>query len=379
LTIEQRQIAIIGLDAPNRRPKEVIMSVATIDQEALDTLLGQVVVEAGATLNAALVGIGDRLGLYRALRDHGAQTPAEVAGRTSTSEPYVREWLNAQAAGGFVDFDPATRRYSLSPAQAALLADPDSPAFVPGLFQLVLAAARDASLVESRFRTGDGLGWHEHHHDLFEGTERFFRAGYNAHLVAEWIPALEGVDAKLRAGALVADIGCGHGASTVLLAQAYPQSTFVGFDYHDASIATAQTRARDAGVADRVTFTVASSTTYPGAGYDLVACFDCLHDMGDPVGAARHVRESLAADGTWMIVEPRAGDQVEENLHPLGRLFYGASTLICTPASLDQPGRAALGTQAGEAQIRRVVTDAGFARFRRAAETPTNLVFEARA
>jgi 2-polyprenyl-3-methyl-5-hydroxy-6-metoxy-1,4-benzoquinol methylase len=335
--------------------------------------------EVGATLNAALVVMGDKLGLYRGLAEAGALSPEALAERTGTAERYVREWLNAQAAGGFVEYDPDSGLYSLAPEQAVALTDPSSPAYLPGFFQIAVGSVLDSPRITDIARTGAGLGWGEHVHDVHEGCERFFRPGYNAHLVAEWLPALGGVVEKLERGALVADVGCGHGASTILMAQAFPNSIFVGSDYHDGSIETARQRAAEAGVADRVRFEVAPSTTFGGTGYDLVTMFDCLHDMGDPVGAARHVRGALAPGGTWMIVEPNAGDRVEDNLNPVGRAYYAFSTLLCTPASLSQDVGLALGAQAGEARIRDVVTAAGFTEFRRAAETPFNLVFEARA
>jgi SAM-dependent methyltransferase len=290
----------------------------------------------------------------------------------------VREWLNAQAAGGYVEYDAATNRYFLSDEQAFALADETSPAYLPGAFLVAVSALRAVPKLTERFRTGEGLGWHEHDHGLFRGTELFFRPGYAANLMTSWIPALDGVEAKLQAGANVADVGCGLGASTILMAEAYPNSTFVGFDYHAPSIEMARQRAADAGVAERVKFEVAKAKDYPGNDYDFVAFFDCLHDMGDPAGAASHVRESLAPDGTWMIVEPFANDQVGDNLNPVGRAFYSASTLICTPASLSQEVGLALGAQAGEARIREVVTSGGFTRFRRATETPFNLIFEAK-
>ncbi len=335
--------------------------------------------EVGATLNAALVVMGDKLGLYRGLAEGGAVSPEGLAERTGTAERYVREWLNAQAAGGFVEYDPESGLYSLPPEQTVALTDPSSPAYLPGFFQIAVGSVLDSPRITDIARSGAGLGWGEHVHDVHEGCERFFRPGYNAHLVAEWLPALDGVVEKLVRGAHVADVGCGHGASTILMAQAFPNSSFVGSDYHDGSIATARDRAREAGVADRVRFEVEPSTTFSGTGYDLVTMFDCLHDMGDPVGAARHVRSALAPDGTWMIVEPNAGDRVEDNLNPVGRAYYAFSTLLCTPASLSQDVGLALGAQAGEARIHDVVAAAGFTRFRRAAETPFNLVFEARA
>ena len=355
------------------------MTTQVIDDAKLDAFMGQVVGEAGAALNAALVVIGDKLGLYRALADGGPATSHELAARTNTDERYVREWLAAQAAGGFVAYDATAANYELPAEQALALTHDDSPAFVPGLFQALVAAIHDSANVMDAFRSGDGVGWHEHHTDLFEGTERFFRPAYAANLVPTWIPALDGVEAKLIAGGSVADVGCGHGASTVLMAQAYPESTFVGFDIHEGSIKTARQRAAQAGVSDRVRFEIAGAPDFPGSGYDLVTFFDCLHDMGDSTAAAKHVRSSLGLDGTWMIVEPLAGDRVEENLHAIGRLYYGFSTLVCTPASLSQPGRAALGAQAGEARIREVALAGGFAQFRRAAQAPANVVFEAKA
>jgi len=349
-----------------------------IDGDKLMQFVFRAVDEVGATLNTALVVMGDRLGLYRALAGAGPLSPAELAERTNTAERYVREWLNAQAAGGYVEYDPDSGRYTLPPEQAVALTEPDSPAYLPGLFQTALGSLLDSPKIAEATRTGDGFGWHEHVHDVHEGCERFFRPSYNAHLITDWLPALDGVGAKLERGALVADVGCGHGASTILMAQAFPNSTFVGSDYHDGSIDTARRRAQEAGVAGRVSFDTAAAAAYGGTGYDLVTMFDCLHDMGDPVGAARHVRGTLKPDGTWMIVEPHAGDRVEENLNPVGRAYYGFSTLLCTPASLSQEVGLALGAQAGEARIRDVVSAGGFTRFRRAAETPFNLVFEAR-
>jgi SAM-dependent methyltransferase len=328
-------------------------------------------------LTASLVVIGDKLGLYRAMAGAGALTAGELAKRTDTHERSVREWLAAQAAAGYVDYDATSGRYSLSPEHAIALTDENSPACVLGGFQGMTAAMRATTKVTDAFRTGTGVGWHEHDPELFIGTERFFRPGYNAHLIDEWIPALDGAQAKLKAGAQVADVGCGHGASTIIMAQAYPRSTFVGFDYHQPSIDKARARAADAGVGNRVRFERAAAKDYPGT-YDLVAFFDCLHDMGDPTGAAAHVRQSLKPDGTWLLVEPFANDRTEDNLNPLGRLFYSVSTLVCTQASLAQEVGTALGAQAGEARLREIATKAGFTRFRRATETPFNLVFEAR-
>ena len=354
------------------------MAATAIDETRLQEFMGQFVNDLGAALSVATVMIGDKLGLYKAMADGQPVSPGELAQRTSTDERYVREWLSSQAASGYVIYDPATRRFALSPEQALALAEDDSPAFIPGAFQLAAALIKDEPRIAAAFRTGDGVGWHEHNHDLFCGTERFFRPGYLANLVTSWIPALDGVHAKLMSGARVADIGCGHGASTLILADAYPRSEIVGFDYHPASIEQARAAADRAGVGSRVSYEIASAKGYPGSDYDLVAMFDCLHDMGDPVGAARHVLDSLAADGTWLIVEPFANDQLEENLNPVGRVFYSASTMVCTPASRDQEVGLALGAQAGEARLRAVVTEGGFTRFRRATETPFNLVLEAR-
>ena len=350
----------------------------TIDLDKLNAFVFRAVDEVGATLNTALVVMGDKLGLYRALAGAGGLTPVELARRAGVSERYVREWLNAQAAGGYVTYDPTRGTYTLPPEQAMALTDDTSPAFLPGFFQIALGSVLDSPRITEAARSGEGVGWHEHGHDVFDGTERFFRPGYNANLVASWLPALDGVVPKLEAGARVADLGCGHGSSTILMAQAFPNSTFVGSDYHAGSIETARTRAREAGVADRVTFEATLAADHPGDGYDLVTMFDCLHDMGDPVGAARRVRELLAPDGTWMIVEPMAGDRVEDNFNPVGRAYYGFSTFLCTPASLSQEVGLALGAQAGEARIGDVVAAGGFGRFRRATETPFNLVLEAR-
>jgi SAM-dependent methyltransferase len=350
-----------------------------IDGDQLNAFMGRFVTDFGAVLHAPLVILGDRLGLYRALSGAGALLPAELAKKTGLDERYVTEWLCANAASGYVDHDAASGRFSMNEVQSFTLADPQSPAYIPGAFLLASSVFHDQSKLEEAFRTGRGVGWHEHHHCLFEGTEKFFRPSYAGNLVGSWIPALEGVEAKLKEGAKVADVGCGHGASTILMAQAYPRSTFFGFDYHPASIERAQMAAKAAGVSDRVTFAVASAKAFPARSYDLVAFFDCLHDMGDPVGAAAHVLTTLAPEGTWMIVEPMAADRVEQNLNPVGRIFYSASTMICTPASRSQEVGLALGAQAGEARLRDVVTSGGFKRFRRATETPFNMILEARA
>lgn len=350
-----------------------------IDMTKLLEFIGKAVTDLGATFNAGLVVIGDKLGLYKAMAGAGPMTPAELASRTKTDERYVREWLSAQATGGYVTYDAATQRFELPPEQAFALANPDGPVFFPGAMQLAMAALKAEPRIIERFKTGAGLGWHEHDPELFRGTERFFRPNYIGNLVSSWIPALDGVEDKLKTGAKVADVGCGHGSSTILMATAFPKSQFIGFDYHPASIEYSRQAAAEAGVADRVTFEVVRAKEYPGnAEYDLVTFFDCLHDMGDPVGASAHVLRTLKKDGTWMVVEPFASDKLEENLTPVGRVYYSASTMICTPASKSQEVGLALGAQAGEARLRDVVTKGGFTRFRRATETPFNLVLEAR-
>jgi len=356
------------------------MAVETpaVNMDKLMAFLGQVIGELGATVNAGLIVIGDRLGLYKAMAGAGPITSTELAEKTRTSERYVREWLNAQAAGGFVTYDPATKRYELPPEQAMALADEDSPAFVGGAFELATATLKATPHIEEVFKSGAGFGWHEHDAGVPTGCERFFRPGYNANLVSAWLPALDGVEEKLRVGATVADVGCGLGASSRLMADAYPRSHVTGFDYHQESIELARQKARAAGLSDRLKFEVAPAQSFPGNGYDLVTMFDCLHDMGDPVGAARHVRQALAKDGTWLIVEPIAGDTVESNLNPVGRAYYSFSTYLCTPSSLSQEVGLALGAQAGPKRIHDVVTAAGFTRFRKVAETPFNLVYEAR-
>ena len=350
----------------------------SINQDKLHEFLGKAIVDFGATFNAALIRIGDKLGLYKALAKGGPQTPAQLATATGTSERYIREWLSEQAAGGYVTYDAKKGTFHLSEEQAFAMADESSPVFLPGAFQVALAAIKAEEQIAERFKTGEGMGWHEHHHELFVGTERFFRPGYAANLISAWIPSMAGVEEKLKKGARVADVGCGLGASTILMSKSYPNSEFVGFDYHEKSIETASQRAKDAHVGERIRFEVASAKSYPGTDYDFVTFFDCLHDMGDPVGASSHVRGTLKKDGTWMIVEPFAGDKLEDNLNPIGRAFYGASTLLCTPASLSQEVGLALGAQAGEKRLREVVTSGGFSHFRRATQTPFNLIFEAR-
>jgi SAM-dependent methyltransferase len=348
-----------------------------VDQDKLMEFLGKFVGDLGATMAAGSVVVGDRLGLYKALAGK-PQTAQELADATGTDPRYVEEWLRGQVAGGYVGFDAAAGTYSLDEEQAFALTDPDGPVYVPGAFELALGSLKAVPRITEAVRTGAGVGWHEHDGDVFTGCERFFRPGYLANLMPSWLPALDGVEEKLRAGATVADIGCGHGSSTVLMANAFPASTFVGSDYHDGSIGQARQRATEAGVSDRVTFQVASAQTFSGGPYDLVTTFDAIHDMGDPLGAAVHVRENLAPDGTWMIVEPFAGDTVADNMNPVGRVYYSFSTFLCVPNALSQSGGYALGAQAGEPPIRRIVTDAGFTRFRRVAETPFNIVYEAR-
>jgi 2-polyprenyl-3-methyl-5-hydroxy-6-metoxy-1,4-benzoquinol methylase len=349
-----------------------------IDETKLHAFVGKALTDMGAAMSASLTVIGDKLGLYKALHEYGPLNSPELAERTGTHERYVREWLAAQAAGGYVEYDPETRRFTLPPEQALMLADETSPLYVQGAFQVIEAAIADEPHIADAFKTGRGFGWHERDARLFEGTERFFQPGYNAHIIAEWIPALGDVDAKLRAGAKVADVGCGLGASTIVMAKEYPKSTFTGFDYHQSSIELARERATAADVAETVGFGVASAQDFAGGPYDFIACFNCLHDMGDPVGGAKHILAQIKPGGTWLLVEPYANDNLEENLNPIGRIFYAASTLLSTPASLSQNVGLALGAQAGEARLREVAIEAGFRRFRRAAQTPFNLVFEIR-
>src|SRR5689334_16406280 len=348
------------------------------DMDKLNALVGKLVGDVGAAFTGALIVLGDKLGIYKAMADGTPLTPKELAKKTKLKERYLREWLSAQAAAGLVDYDAASGRFSLSPEQSMALAEEGSPAFFAGAFQIAQAMWVDEPKVAEAFKSGKGVGWHQHSTCLFKGTERFFRPGYNANLIGSWIPALDGVEAKLKEGAVVADVGCGHGASTILMAQAYPNSQFFGFDYHAPSIAAAKEAAKKAGVDKRITFQKASAKDYPAKKYDLVAMFDCLHDMGDPVGAAKHVKKALKKDGTFLLVEPFAHDHLADNLNPVGRVMYSASTMICTPASLSQEVGLGLGAQAGEARLRQVVTAGGFTRFRRATETPFNIVYEAR-
>lgn len=349
-----------------------------INETQLHEILGKAVNDFGATFHAGLVILGDQLGLYKALARDGKQSSAELAANTRTTERYVREWLRSQAAGGYVTYHPDTDQYSMTPEQAMVLAQDSSPAFLAGGFQTAVSSLQILPKLEVAFRTGEGVGWHEHDHSLFSGVERFFKPTYEAALVDAWIPALNGIADKLEEGGRVADIGCGFGASTIIMAQAFPKATFVGFDSHRDSIETARLRAEEAGVADRVTFEVASSTSFGGGPYDLITTFDCLHDMGDPQGCANYVWSRLAAQGSWMIVEPFANDRVEDNLNPVGRAYYSVSTLVCTPCSLDQSVGLALGAQAGEQRLREVIIPGGFSSVKRVAETPFNLVLEAR-
>ncbi len=351
--------------------------VPTLDMNKLNVFIGQFVTDLGAAVHAGMVVIGEKLGLYKALVGE-PMSSAQLAAKTKTDERYLREWLASQAAGGYITYNEKTNKFSLTEEQAFTLVNEDSPAYLPGAFELALGSLAAVPRIAESFRTGDGMGWHEHVDGVFHGCEKFFRPGYAANLVSAWIPALRDVQAKLEAGARVADVGCGKGASTLLMAKAFPKSRFFGFDYHDKSIEAARESAKRNGVADRVTFNVARAKEFPGKGYDFVAVFDCLHDMGDPVGAAAHVRQSLAEDGTWMIVEPFANDQLKDNLNPVGRVYYSFSTLLCTPCSRSQEVGLCLGAQAGEARIREVVTAAGFNRFRRATDTPFNIVYEAR-
>jgi SAM-dependent methyltransferase len=351
--------------------------VAKLDMDKLNAFIARFVSDLGAAVHTGMVVIGEKLGLYKALAKR-PMSSAELAAATQTDERYLREWLASQAAGGYITFDATSDKFSLTEEQAFALANEDSPAYLPGAFELALGSLAAVPRIAESFRSGAGMGWHEHDDGVFHGCEKFFRPGYAANLVSTWIPALNDVQQKLDAGARVADVGCGKGASTLLMAKAFPNSHFFGFDYHDKSIQAARESAERQGVADRVTFEVSKAKEFPGKDYDFVAVFDCLHDMGDPIGAAAHVRQSMANDGTWMIVEPFAHDQLKDNLNPVGRVYYSFSTLLCTPCSRSQEVGLCLGAQAGESRIREVVTTAGFSRFRRATETPFNIVYEAR-
>jgi 2-polyprenyl-3-methyl-5-hydroxy-6-metoxy-1,4-benzoquinol methylase len=352
-------------------------SATAINEDKMHAFLGKVVGDFGAALSSALVYIGQKLGLYKALASGGPMTSTELANKTSTNERYIREWLINQASGGYVSYDAASGRYSLSPEQTVALTDETSPFFVGGGFFVIKAMTAAVSNIENAFKNGGGMLWGEHDPDLFVGTERFFRPGYAAHLTAAWIPSLDGVEEKLKKGARVADIGCGHGSSTVIMAQAYPNSSFTGFDNHEKSIETARQRAKDAGVSDRVKFEVANASDFPGEKYDLICFFDCLHDMGDPVGACKRASEMLTDDGVALIVEPMAGNTVEENFNPIGRTFSGASTLCCTANSM-KLGGPALGAVATEDALRETAKAGGLNHFRRATETPFNRIYEAK-
>jgi 2-polyprenyl-3-methyl-5-hydroxy-6-metoxy-1,4-benzoquinol methylase len=352
--------------------------IAPIDGAKLEAFVGQAVTDMGAAISGLLLHIGDRLGLYKAMAGAGPLSSDELARRTGTAERYVREWLANQTAGGYVSYDPAERTYELPAEHAMVLANEDSPVFLGGAYEAIASCYADHDTFVDAFCTGAGVGWHEHDERLFSGVVRLFRPGYAAHLVEEWLPALDGVVDKLRAGASVADVGCGRGASTVIMAQAFAHSSFAGFDIHEPSIHAAHVAAVEAGVQHRTRFDIAAAKELPGEGYDLVCLFDALHDMGDPVGAARHIRQALAPDGTLLLVEPYSGDGLEDNINPVGRTFYGLSTVICTPGSLAQEVGLGLGAQAGERQLTAVLHEAGFSRVRRATETPFNLILEAR-
>jgi SAM-dependent methyltransferase len=349
-----------------------------VDETKLNEFIGKAVSEWGATYGVLLTFLGDRLGLFKAMAGAGELTPEELAKKSGTHPRMIKEWLAAQAAGGFVIYNPATRTYILPGEHALALTNENSPAYIAGEYQVLMGLFKDEEKIIEAFRTGKGLGWGDHHHYLFEGTERLFKPGYVANLTTSWIPALEGVEEKLRnVGAKIADIGCGHGVSTILMAKAYPNSEVVGFDYHRPSIERARKEAEKEGLKN-IAFEVAGATDYPGDDYDLITFFDCFHDMGNPTGAAKHVLQTLKKkNGTWMLVEPFANDKLEDNFNPIGRAFYGGSTVACVPASLNENGPA-VGAQAGEERIREMVTGAGFSKFRRAAQTPFNLVFEAR-
>ena len=342
----------------------------------IESFIGQVVTDLSAAVSGVLVNVGRKLGLYQAMAELGVCTSAALAGATGIRERYVREWLANQAAGGYVGYDPKTQTYVLPPAQALVLALEDSPIFMASAFEVAASFWLDEDQIVETFRSGEGLGWHAHNHRLFCGTESFFRTGYRAHLVSQWLPALDGVVERLKRGGRVADIGCGHGASTILMAQAFPRSSFVGLDYHDASIATARRRAAEQGVQGNLTFEVKAATEFEGRDFDLICFMDCLHDLGDPVGALARCREALRPDGKVLLVEPYAGDRLEENLNPVGRMYYAASAMACTPNSLSQDVGLGLGAQAGEERLRKVSQEAGFSGLRRAAQTPVNLILE---
>jgi hypothetical protein len=349
-----------------------------MDEARLHQFVGQMLSDLGGAMSVSLVRIGDRLGLYKALHANGPMTSSELANKTDTAERYVREWLAHQAASGYLSYDSTSGRFSLPPEQAMVFAEPDSPVYMQGAFDVAAVMMESHALVEPAFRTGRGVGWGQQPQCLFCAVGRFFRPGYLNNLVNSWLPALDGVVAKLERGATVADVGCGEGFSTVIMARAFPNSTFVGYDFFPGSVERARQHAEEHGVTANTRFEVAMASEFPGSNLDLVTFFDCLHDMGDPAGAARHVRQALKPDGTWMIVEPAAADRLEDNLNPVGRLFYAGSTMICVPTSLAQPVGAALGAQAGFERLRSVISEGGFGRVRKATETPFNMILEAR-
>jgi 2-polyprenyl-3-methyl-5-hydroxy-6-metoxy-1,4-benzoquinol methylase len=350
----------------------------TVDEAKLNQLIGQMLGDLGGALSVPLVRIGDRLGLYKALHADGPMTPAELAAQTNVAERYAREWLSHQAASGYLTYESSTGKFTLPPEQAMVFAEPDSPVYLQGGFDLAATMMENQALVEPAFRSGKGVGWGEQSQCLFCAAGRFFRPGYHNNLVSSWLPALDGVLAKLKSGATVADVGCGYGFSTVIMAKAFPNSTFVGYDFHADSVEHARSHAQQHGVTANTRFEIALASEFPAKDLDLVTFFDCLHDMGDPVGAARHVRQALKPDGSWMIVEPAAGDLLEDNLNPVSRLYYAASTLICVPTSLDQPVGAALGAQAGLKMLSSAIAEGGFSSVRKAIETPFNMILEAR-
>ena len=349
-----------------------------VDSDKLNALLGRFVTDLGAAANGPSILTGEQLGFYKALAKAGKVSSAELAKQTGIKERYLREWLASQAASGYIEYDATSARYWMSPEQQFALTDEDSPAYIPGAFYIISSIYKDQRRIAEAIKQGTGFGWHEHHVDLFAGTRKFFRPGYLANLVSSWLPSLDGVVAKLQAGARVADVGCGLGASTVIMAKAFPKSTFVGYDYHTESIEWARNEAVTADVTKNTDFEVASAQAFPGKDFDLVTFFDCLHDMGDPVGAAKHVHQALKPDGTWMVVEPFAKDTVEQNLNPVGRVFYNASFMICVPASLSQEVGLGLGAQATDASLNEVFRAGGFRTIRKSIETPFNRVFEAR-
>jgi 2-polyprenyl-3-methyl-5-hydroxy-6-metoxy-1,4-benzoquinol methylase len=357
---------------------EPINREGNMDEAKLHQFVGQMLNDLGGAVSVALVRMGDALGLYKSLHQKGPMTVKELAAEVGVNERYLREWASHHAASNYLSYDPATQKFTLPPEQAMVFAIDDSPVNMIGAFDSMVAVTGNQDKVQPAFKHGGGVAWGDQSTCLFCAVARFFRPGYQNHLVSEWLPALEGVVAKLERGARVADVGCGHGISTMLMAKAFPNSEFIGYDFHPSSIEAAKAHAAEDGVSSNTEFEVATAKDYPGKDFDLVAFFDCLHDMGDPAGAAAHVRQSLKPDGSWMIVEPMAGDRLEDNLNPIGRLYYGASTMVCVPTSLAQEVGAALGAQAGEAKLREVISAGGFSNVRRATETPFNMILEAR-